>query len=67
VSHEPHFTLLREVTNFNANRTNNRDPKNVKKVVVKQTNTAEFQLLHLSVLREYLQIELCQALYLAQV
>lgn len=66
VSHEPHFTLLREVINFNQ-RSNHRDPKNVKKIVVKQSSTAEFQLLHISILREYLQIELCQDLYLAQV
>ena len=35
--------------------------------VVKQSSTAEFQLLHVSVLREYLQVDLCQDLYLQQV
>jgi 5'-3' exoribonuclease 1 len=54
------------VINFNQNRrSNNRfEPKNVSKTVVKQTATAEFQLLHVSILREYLQVELCQELYL---
>jgi 5'-3' exonuclease len=69
VSHEPHFTLLREVIDFSQNR--NRGirpgkPLNVTKTVVKRTNTADFQLLHISVLREYLQIELCQDFYKAR-
>jgi 5'-3' exoribonuclease 1 len=67
VSHEPHFTLLREVINFNQNRRNRRDPVNVTKTVVKQTARADFQLLHVSILREYLQIELCQDFYNASI
>lgn len=65
VSHEPHFTLLREVVNFNQNqRKSFQDPKNVTKTIVKTTSTAEFQLLHVAVLREYLQMDLCRDLYL---
>ena len=58
VTHEPHFTLLREVINFGANRDRGRTG-NAVKTVIKQTKTANFQLLHVSVLREYLQIEFC--------
>ena len=64
MSHEPHFTLLREVVNFNQQRKSPQDPKNVSKTVVKTTSTAEFQLLHVAVLREYLQMDLCRDLYL---
>ena len=53
VSHEPHFTLLREVVNFNSFQRNN----NATKMVTKYTKEGGFQLLHLSVLREYLDIE----------
>ena len=42
-------------------------PLNVTKTVVKQTKAAEFQLLHISILREYLQIELCRDFYVRQV
>lgn len=56
VSHEPHFTLLREIINFGFAG----DSKNTLKTVMKFTKESDFQLLHLSVLREYLQIEFCQ-------
>lgn len=52
VTHEPHFTILREVVNFNS-----FGDKNALKQVKKFTKESDFQLLHLSVLREYLQIE----------
>ena len=59
VSHEPHFSLLREVVDFNAWR--NRG-KSVVKNVMKKTRETKFQMLHLSVLREYIAIELTDGL-----
>lgn len=53
VTHEPHFTILREIVDFNS--FNNQ--KNTLKAVKKFTKESDFQLLHLSLLREYLQIE----------
>ncbi|CAM9192531.1 unnamed protein product, partial [Ectocarpus fasciculatus] len=52
VSHEPHFTLLREVIEFGG-----RKFMSTRQTVVKQTRDAKFQLLHLSVLREYIEVE----------
>ena len=54
VSHEPHFTLLREIVDFTGGFSRN---ENALKTVKKFTKQSDFQLLHLSVLREYLQIE----------
>ena len=50
------------VINFNMVRPGPRDPRNVSKTVVKQSSTAEFQLLHLSVLREYIDMDICLGL-----
>ena len=56
VTHEPHFTILREVVNFGSGFSN----KNALKTVIKHTKESDFQLLHLSVMREYLHIEFCK-------
>ena len=58
VSHEPHFTLLREIVDFGFGGSSNNSLKMVKKF----TKESDFQLLHLSVLREYLHIEFCYGL-----
>jgi 5'-3' exoribonuclease 1 len=49
VTHEPHFALLREEVIFGS-RNNQPKRKSVKKA-------EKFQLLHISILREYLQLE----------
>jgi len=54
VSHEPHFTLLREIIDFSGGFGRN---DNALKEVKKFTKQSDFQLLHLSILREYLEIE----------
>ena len=59
VSHEPHFTLLREIVDFGGGFNRN---ENSLKAVTKFTKQSDFQLLHLSILREYLNIEFCYGL-----
>ncbi len=54
VSHEPHFTLLREIVDFGGGFNRN---ENALKAVTKFTKQSDFQLLHLSILREYLEVE----------
>ena len=58
VSHEPHFTLLREIVDFGGFQRND----NALKAVTKFTKQSDFQLLHLSILREYLAIEFANGL-----
>jgi len=55
-THEPHFTLLREVVNFNAG--NFGKPTSARSTVLRQTKEAQFQLLNLAVLREYIEVDL---------
>ena len=52
-SHEPHFSLLREVVEFAT-----RFKGSTRQTVIRQTREVQFQLLHLSVLREYIQVDL---------
>lgn len=52
-THEPHFALLREVIQFNLPK----HKKAVREVVYKQTQEAQFQLLHVSLLREYIALD----------
>mmetsp|Transcript_20065 Transcript_20065/g.28834 ORF Transcript_20065/g.28834 Transcript_20065/m.28834 type:complete len:1503 (+) Transcript_20065:75-4583(+) len=54
-THEPHFTLLREVIDFGGKSKGGRGGQ--RETVMKQTKDARFQLLHLSVLREYIEVE----------
>ncbi len=54
-THEPHFTLLREVIDFGRGR--GGGGAGGIKAVLKQTKDASFQLLHLSILREYMEFE----------
>ena len=53
-THEPHFTLLREVVDWNMNNKGTaRD-----NVTVQSTKELEWQMVHLSLFREYLDMEL---------
>lgn len=51
-THEPHFALLREVVDFGQ-----RPNPSARQTVMRQTKEAQFQLLHLSILREYLALD----------
>ena len=54
VSHEPQVTLLKEIVDFYGGFNRN---SNALKTVTKFTKESDFQLLHLSILREYLHLE----------
>ena len=53
-SHEPHFALLREIVNFNVG---GRGRDSARQTVLRQTKNAQFQLLHLSILRQYISLD----------
>ena len=53
-THEPHFTLLREVVNFSGGFSK----ASARSTVMRQTKEAQFQLLNLAVLREYIEVDL---------
>ena len=53
-THEPHFTLLREVINFNFKMSTSSS----RSTVIRQTKEGQFQLLSISVLREYIEVDL---------
>ncbi|KAF0685588.1 Aste57867_22556 [Aphanomyces stellatus] len=55
MTHEPHFTLVREVVVFGGPR---KVGENAKKIVARQTKEQEWQLVHLSLFRQYLNFEL---------
>lgn len=59
VTHEPQFTLLREIIDFGANARSRDTPANARKTKTRRAKTSDFQLLHLSILREYLHLEFC--------
>ena len=51
-THEPHFSLLREEIDFTSFRNN----PNATKTVTRQTQHVTWQLLHISILREYISM-----------
>ncbi|KAF0759036.1 hypothetical protein AaE_003768, partial [Aphanomyces astaci] len=61
MTHEPHFTLVREVVNFGggSSRKKGKDDNSAKKIIARQTKEPEWQLVHLSLFRQYLNMELC--------
>jgi 5'-3' exoribonuclease 1 len=58
-SHEPHFALLREMVDFNSFQTKNN--LNPTKKVKQQVEQDKWELLHISTLRQYLELEFSQA------
>lgn len=58
-THEPYFTLLREIIDFGANARQRDTPVNARSTVFRQSQSSDFQLLHISILREYIQLEFC--------
>jgi len=56
-SHEPHFSLLREEVDFSGGRGGKKGGSNTTKEVKKQVEQDKWELLHVSALRQYLDLE----------
>ncbi|CAK9008448.1 5'-3' exoribonuclease 1 (Strand-exchange protein 1 homolog) [Durusdinium trenchii] len=57
-SHEPHFALLREEVDFTGGRGGKKGGSQTTKEVKKQVEQDKWELLHLSALRQYLDLEM---------
>jgi 5'-3' exoribonuclease 1 len=55
-THEPHFTLLREVVDFSGGKGGGKFGG--RQTVIRQTREVQYQLMNLSILREYIEMDL---------
>ena len=55
-THEPHFTLLREVVDFSGGK--GAGNKFGRQTVIRQTREVQYQLMNLCILREYIELDL---------
>ena len=55
-THEPHFTLLREVVDFSGGK--GGGSKFGRQTVIRQTKEVQYQLMNLCILREYIELDL---------
>lgn len=55
-THEPHFTLLREVVDFSGGKGNSKFGG--RQTVIRQTREVQYQLMNLCILREYIELDL---------
>lgn len=56
-THEPHFTLLREVVDFSGGK-GNTGKFGGRQTVIRQTREVQYQLMNLCILREYIELDL---------
>ena len=56
-THEPHFTLLREVVDFSGGK-GNAGKFGGRQTVIRQTREVQYQLMNLCILREYIELDL---------